>query len=87
MDFGIAAVGAITALAYLLGMVIRASGLNGKWIPVCCGAAGTVLGVLSFCLGVADFPAGDFITASAVGCVSGLAATGIHQSVKQLAEN
>ena len=31
-----------------------------------------------------DFPAGDIITAIAVGIVSGLAATGAHQIYKQL---
>ena len=31
-----------------------------------------------------DFPAGDAISAAAVGIVSGLAATGAHQAVKQM---
>ena len=31
-----------------------------------------------------DFPAADMLTAIAVGIVSGLAATGIDQTVKQL---
>ena len=31
-----------------------------------------------------DFPAGDYITAAAVGIESGLAATGINQAAKQL---
>jgi hypothetical protein len=33
-----------------------------------------------------DFPAGDYITAGAVGIASGLAATGMDQMVKQLCE-
>ena len=33
---------------------------------------------------IPDFPASDPITAVAVGIVSGLAATGAHQAVKQL---
>ena len=33
---------------------------------------------------MADFPAGDFLTATAVGIVSGLAATGANQIGKQL---
>lgn len=87
MDFGIAAVGAITALAYIIGMLIKASGLPDKWIPVCCGVVGVALGLLSYALGLNDFPANDPITAAAVGGVSGLAATGIHQTVKQLGKN
>ena len=34
--------------------------------------------------GMPEFPATDPITAAAVGAVSGLAATGINQAVKQL---
>ena len=33
-----------------------------------------------------DFPATDYITAAAIGIVSGLAATGAHQAAKQLNE-
>ena len=33
---------------------------------------------------MADFPAGDVLTAAAVGIVSGLAATGVNQAGKQL---
>ena len=35
-------------------------------------------------LGLPDFPAHDPLTALAVGIVSGLAATGVNQAVKQL---
>lgn len=84
MDFGIASVAAITVIAYLIGELVKASGLDNKWIPIICGAAGGVLGVMAMLSGVPDFPAGDYITAVAVGIVSGLAATGVNQAVKQL---
>ena len=84
MDFGIASVAAITVIAYLIGAAIKASGLNDKWIPIICGASGGVLGVVAMLTGVPDFPAGDYISAVAVGIVSGLAATGVNQAVKQL---
>lgn len=84
MDFGIASVAAITVIAYLIGELVKASGLDNKWIPIICGAAGGVLGVVAMLSGVPDFPAGDYITAVAVGIVSGLAATGVNQAVKQL---
>lgn len=84
MDFGIASVAAITVIAYLIGELIKASGLDNKWIPIICGAAGGVLGVVAMLSGVPDFPAGDYISAVAVGIVSGLAATGVNQAVKQL---
>ena len=44
---------------------------------------GGVLGVAGMFL-MADFPAGDMLTAAAVGIVSGLAATGVNQAGKQL---
>lgn len=84
MDFGIASVAAITVICYLIGLVIKASGLDNKWIPVTMGLCGAVLGVAGLYLGLPDFPAADPLTAVAVGIVSGLAATGVNQAVKQL---
>ncbi len=81
--FGIAGVAAITVICYLIGQGVKASGLDNKWIPVIVGACGGVLGVAGMFL-MADFPAGDMLTAAAVGIVSGLAATGVNQAGKQL---
>lgn len=83
MDFGIAGVAAITVIAYLIGMVVKASPLDDKWIPIIVGAAGAVLGIVGMHI-MPDFPATDYITALAVGIVSGLAATGAHQIGKQM---
>lgn len=85
MDFGIAGVAAITVIAYLIGQAIKATALDNKWIPIICGAAGGALGALAMGI-MPDFPAGDYITAVAVGIVSGLAATGFNQAVKQIKE-
>ena len=81
--FGIAGVAAITVICYLIGQGVKAAGLDNKWIPVIVGACGGVLGVAGMFL-MADFPAGDVLTAAAVGIVSGLAATGVNQAGKQL---
>ena len=78
--FGIAGVAAITVICYLIGQGVKASGLDNKWIPVIVGACGGVAGMFL----MADFPAGDVLTAAAVGIVSGLAATGVDQAGKQL---
>lgn len=83
-NVGIASVAAITVICYLVGLIVKASGLNDKYIPICCGVAGAALGVAGLYLGLPDFPAGDPLTALAVGIVSGLAATGVNQAVKQL---
>lgn len=82
--FGIASVAVISVICYLIGMVVKNTGLDNKWIPSICGVAGAVLGVAAFAIQVPDFPASDPLTAVAVGIVSGLAATGINQAVKQL---
>lgn len=84
MEFGIASVAAITVICYLIGLVIKASGLDNKWIPVTMGLCGAALGIAGLYLGLPDFPAADPLTAVAVGIVSGLAATGVNQAVKQL---
>ena len=83
MEFGIAGVAAITVIAYTVGLVVKAVGLNGKWIPAICAVVGGALGLVGMGI-MPDFPAGDYITACAVGITSGLAATGMDQMVKQL---
>lgn len=81
--FGLGSVAAITAIAYLAGMAIKASTLNDEWIPILCGVVGGIFGYFGMTV-IPDFPAHDWITAIAVGIVSGLAATGINQAVRQL---
>lgn len=87
MDFGIASVAAITVICYLAGQVVKATGIDNKWIPVICGVLGAILGPVALFTDVPDFPATDALTAVAVGIVSGLAATGINQVGKQLSNN
>lgn len=87
MDFGIASVAVITAIVYIIGLIVKATKLPNKWIPVICGISGIALGILALLIGMPDFPATDYLTAAAVGGVSGLAATGIDQTVKQLKSN
>lgn len=86
MDFGVATVAAITAVIYILGLGIKVSPLNDKWIPVICGVTGMAMGILAMYLPIPDFPANDPLTAAAVGGVSGLAAVGINQITKQLSK-
>ena len=85
MDFGIASVAGITVICYLLGQIVKATGLPGKWIPCIVGMFGGILGIAGLYV-MADFPAAEPITAVAVGIVSGLASTGVHQVVKHLKE-
>ena len=82
---GIAGVAAITIICFLCAEGIKATDLDNKWLPLICGLLGAVLGFVGMRV-MPDFPAGDPITAIAVGIVSGLAATGAHQVYKQLSE-
>ena len=81
--FGIAGVACITVICYLAALGVKQTPLANKWLPTICGARGAVLGPVCM-LVVPDFPAGDPVTAVAVGIVSGLAATGADQLAKQL---
>lgn len=82
----IAGYAAITAICFLLGVGLKASPLNDKWIPVIMGACGAGLGIAAFFINIPDF-ASNILEAIARGIVSGLAATGIHQIWKQLNNN
>ena len=81
--FGIGTVAAITVLCYLIGSGVKTTPLDNKYIPVIVGAVGGLLGVAGMFI-MPEFPAADYMTAVAVGIVSGLAATGINQVYKQL---
>jgi len=84
MEFtGMAGVAAISVIAWLVGEAVKLSPLGNKWIPVICGICGGALGVAGM-VSMPDFPAGDFMSAAAVGIVSGLAATGADQIGKQM---
>lgn len=80
---GIAGVAGITVICYLAALCIKQTPLANKWLPALCGALGGVLGAVGMYV-MPDYPAGDIITAVAVGIVSGLAATGADQIYKQL---
>lgn len=80
---GIASVAVITVICYLIGEAVKLTKLDNKFIPVICAACGAILGVVGMYT-MADFPAEDILTALAVGIVSGFAATGVHQTAKQM---
>lgn len=81
MDFGFASIPAIVVICYLIGAAVKASGIDNKFIPIIVGAFGGGLGVVGL-LTMTNFPAADYLTAIAVGIVSGLGATGVDQITK-----
>ena len=86
MDFGIPSVAAIVVICFLVAQAVKNTPLDNKWLPIIAGAVGGILGIPAM-LSIPDFPATDYITAIAVGIVSGLAATGVHQIYKQLTDD
>ena len=76
---------AITVICFLVAEGIKATSLDNKWLPIICGALGGILGVVAMHV-VADFPANDILNAIAIGIVSGLGATGLHQAGHQLSQ-
>lgn len=81
---GIASVACITVICYLAATAVKQTPLANKWLPSICGALGGLLGLAAMYINVPDFPATDPLTALAVGIVSGLAATGADQVIKQI---
>lgn len=78
-------VAGITVICFLIGMAVKVSPLDDKYIPVIVGICGGILGGIGL-KAIPDFPVANIIDAIAVGIESGLAATGIHQVGKQLSE-
>ena len=69
---------AIVTLSYVVGLGCKAAKkIPDEWIPV-------IMAVVGGMGTIPDFPATDYITAVAVGAVSGLAATGVNQMYKQM---
>lgn len=81
---GIVGVATITLICFGIAFALKKAGfIPSKYIPLLCMVLGLVLGLVAYFL-IPDFPADDWLTAAAVGIASGWAATGAHQSVKQL---
>lgn len=81
-----ATVSGIIVICYLIGMAVKASSLDDKFIPIIVGLCGGILGVAGL-LTMPTFPVDNVIDAVAVGIASGLAATGVHQIGKQLTKD
>lgn len=84
-SLGVGTVPALVVIAFGVGLICKnIPTLNDKWIPAICLVAGAVFGVLALYTGMVGFEPTDWITALAVGIVSGLGAVGVHQLWKQL---
>lgn len=81
-NIGIEAYPAIIVICLLIGFLCKASPLDDRWIPIVCGFCGGILGIVAMMVSE-TFPTKDPLMAVAVGIMSGLAATGLHQAVWQ----
>ena len=78
---------AIVMICYIVGLGCKAAKkVPDEWIPVIMAVVGGILGAAGMGV-IPDFPATDYITAVAVGMFNGLAATGVHQVVKQASKS
>ncbi len=82
--FDFVPVAGISVICYLIGMGVKISPINDKYIPLIVGVCGGILGVVGMFTGMAEFGTEHVINAVAIGVVSGLGATGVDQMVKQL---
>lgn len=83
---GVTGVATITLICFGIAFALKKTGkFPTKFIPLLCVGLGMILGIVAFLL-IPAFPAEDWLTALAIGAASGWAATGAHQSVKQLYE-
>lgn len=81
---GIVSVAAITIICYLIGEILKAwDKFDDRKIPVIMGCLGAVLGLVAFFTAPSIIPTDNYIVAIAIGIVSGFAATGIDQIMKQ----
>ncbi len=83
--FGLATIPSIIVICYLVAEGVKTLPLDNKYIPIICGLVGGILGVMGM-FAIPDFPTSDYLTAIAIGIVSGLSATGVNQIFKQMAK-
>jgi hypothetical protein len=74
---------AIVVISYMITETFKMF-INKKYLPIVAGISGGCLGVLSFVLQIDIMPATDIVSALAIGIISGLAATGSNQIIKQI---
>lgn len=86
MNLGIVPVAAITVICFLVGMGLKNAGKFDKWIPFACGVTGGVIGLIGYITNFQEVQASHPIVAIGIGIISGFAATGVHQAVKQVRE-
>lgn len=84
---GIVCVPAIVVIVYVILELYKLVLKGEKWlklIPIWAALCGAVFGLIAYFAAPEIMPAGDVVTAILIGMISGLAATGTNQILKQL---
>lgn len=81
--FDFVPVAGVAVICYLIGMGVKSSPIDDRWIPLIVGVCGGILGVVGLLTGMPEFATEHVINSIAIGIVSGLGATGLDQLVKQ----
>ena len=80
----ITAIPAVTVLCLMIAEAVKIwTPLDNKHLPAMCGLLGAALGAACFILFPGYIPAENPVVAAAIGAVSGWAATGANQVLKQ----
>lgn len=90
MDFGFVAVPAITIICYLVAEIFKSADKadeHKKFIPTVCGICGLILAVTAYYVAPTLIDADNIFISAAIGVVSGFAATGVNQVIKQLSNS
>lgn len=74
---------AISVISYMITEIFKLF-INKKYLPIVASLVGCLLGIVSYCLNINIILASDIFSAAAIGIISGLAATGSNQILKQL---
>lgn len=83
---GIVYFASIVVICYGIGVIVKATPLNNKYIVPILVVCGAILGAGAYLLNIPKFPAEDIYTAIAVGIVSAFTSTGVNQLIKQLSK-
>ena len=82
--FDFVPVAGIAVICYFIGIGIKVSPIDDKFIPLIVGVCGGILGVVGLMTGMPEFESVHVLNAIAIGIISGLGATGIDQTFKQM---
>lgn len=84
-SLGIVGIISITVICYVIGAVVKLIPIsNNQIIPVVCMVCGGILGIVGHYIGIEGLVSADVYMAIAQGAVSGWAAVGLNETVRNI---